>query len=226
MRCWTCTGVRGRENPVELQRAVSLCLVPLCLQPSRSDVSDAEPEREYSRKKKYASEPRKEKVKERKNRYWSLFSQNSKNFALLACKIMHVCVRNRRVLITAFTKTAGFFSMHVSGKVFQTLHSYLHGAGKIYQFGWTWNNLKVVGVSGQSKVAFSRQVQIESCPNIVLLTDKITRSIALMTLVRIQRKRCASRFGRNILYDGCVYGTGLWRYWVMLSVRSAISKQI
>ena len=85
MKNWTCTGVGGCENPVELQRAVSLCLVPLCLQPSRSDVSDAEPEREYSKKKKYASEPRKEKVKERKNRYWSLFSRNSKNFILPAC---------------------------------------------------------------------------------------------------------------------------------------------
>ena len=69
MKNWTCTGVGVCENLVELQRAVSLCLVPLCLQPSRSDVSDAEPEREYSKKKKYASEPRKEKVKARKNRY-------------------------------------------------------------------------------------------------------------------------------------------------------------
>ena len=33
------------------------------LQPSRSDVSDIEPEREYSKKKKYTPEPRKEKVK-------------------------------------------------------------------------------------------------------------------------------------------------------------------
>ena len=35
----------------------------LWLQPSRSDVSDIEPEREYSKKKKYTPEPRKEKVK-------------------------------------------------------------------------------------------------------------------------------------------------------------------
>ena len=131
---------------------------------------------------------------------------------------MHVCVRNRRVLIRAFTKTVGFFSMHASGKVFQTLHSYLHGAGQ-YQFGWTSNNLKVVGVSGKLKVAFSRPVQIESCPNIVLLTDTITCSIVFMTGAYSRETACIQIWQKSFVWWLCVWN------WIVKILGNAFGKK-